>query len=74
MLSDVIHDRIAGTFTGWDGETSFKLTNGQIWEQASYAYWYHYAYRPEIIISNSSGRWLLQLVGKDRQLHVRRVR
>ena len=39
---DVIESQIEGTFNGWTGETVFKLTNGQIWQQASYAYTYHY--------------------------------
>lgn len=45
-----IESQIDGTFEGWSGETIFKLTNGQIWQQAEYAYTYHYAYRPEVII------------------------
>lgn len=34
---DVIDSRIEGTFQGWRGDTIFKLTNGQIWQQSSYA-------------------------------------
>jgi hypothetical protein len=29
-----ITSRIVGKFTGWDGQTTFKLENGMIWEQA----------------------------------------
>ena len=29
-----ITSRLVGSFTGWDGETVFKLENGMIWEQA----------------------------------------
>ncbi|HMB61409.1 MAG TPA: hypothetical protein VKN35_15965 [Xanthomonadales bacterium] len=29
-----ITSRIVGAFTGWDGQTTFKLENGMIWEQA----------------------------------------
>ena len=29
-----ITSHLVGTFTGWDGETIFKLDNGMIWEQA----------------------------------------
>ena len=35
--SDVIESQIDGEFEGWEGETIFKLTNGQIWQQAEYA-------------------------------------
>ncbi|MDR0881742.1 MAG: hypothetical protein LBP55_04270, partial [Candidatus Adiutrix sp.] len=36
--SGAIESQIDGTFEGWSGETVFKLTNGQIWQQSSYAY------------------------------------
>jgi hypothetical protein len=29
-----ITSRLEGAFTGWDGQTIFKLDNGMIWEQA----------------------------------------
>ena len=52
----VIESQIEGEFTGWDGETIFKLVNGQIWQQSTYAYTYSYKYRPKVmIISISSG-------------------
>ena len=44
--SDVIESQIDGDFEGWDGETVFVLTNGQIWQQDSYDYTYHYAFMP----------------------------
>jgi hypothetical protein len=34
MDRSTITTRLVGTFTGWDGETVFKLDNGMIWEQA----------------------------------------
>ena len=46
----VIETRIDGEFKGWEGETVYKMQNGQIWQQASYHYHYHYAYSPEVII------------------------
>ena len=36
--ASVIESQIDGEFHGWDGETIFKLTNGQIWQQAEYGY------------------------------------
>ena len=54
--SEVIETQIDGTFNGWTGDTVFKLSNGQIWQQSSYDYTYHYAYRPEVLIFPSSGR------------------
>ena len=35
--ANVIESRIDGEFTGWSGDTIFKLRNGQIWQQSSYA-------------------------------------
>ena len=37
-ISNVIHSYIDDDFEGWEGETIFKLDNGQIWQQSSYAY------------------------------------
>lgn len=41
--------QVDGEFTGWDGHTVVKLTDGSVWEQAGYYYEYHYAYRPEVL-------------------------
>ena len=50
--ADVIESQIDGDFEGWEGETIFKLTNGQIWQQTSYAYHYHYAFMPDVLRSH----------------------
>lgn len=55
VVGDVIESHIDGTFKGWDGDTIFKLTNGQIWQQSAYAYTYYYAYRPKVTIYRSIG-------------------
>lgn len=33
--ADAFETRIAGEFGGWSGHTSFKLLNGQIWQQTA---------------------------------------
>lgn len=71
---DVIESRIDGTFNGWGGDTIFKLENGQIWQQASYAYKYHYAYRPEVLIYRSGGRHRMKVEGVDESIEVRRLK
>jgi hypothetical protein len=48
-----IETSISGGFNGWDGETIFKLSNGQIWQQAEYDYTYSYEYMPEVLSSNT---------------------
>lgn len=70
----VVESQIEGEFTGWEGETIFKLTNGQIWQQSSYAYTYHYAYRPEVLIYPSSGRYKMQVKGVDSTIFVNRLK
>ena len=32
-LGDVIESNIAGNFSGWDGNTVFRLMNSQVWQQ-----------------------------------------
>lgn len=71
----VTEDRINGTFQGWSGKTEFRFQNGQVWRQSSYAYWYHYAYCPEVIIYESGGGYMLRLADDDSNaVHVRRIR
>ena len=63
--TSVIETRIDGTFNGWTGETVWRMTNGQIWQQTSYGYHYHYAYRPEVLIYQSSSGWKMKVDGDD---------
>lgn len=42
---------VDGEWSGWDGDTIVKLTNGTVWRQVEYYYEYRYAYRPEVVIS-----------------------
>ena len=72
--SSVIESRIDGTFEGWDGDTIFKLQNGQIWQQSSYAYTYHYAYSPKVIIYWSGFAYRMQVEGVSGSIQVTRLR
>lgn len=69
-----IESKISGEFSGWDGDTTFQLTNGQIWKQTSYAYKYAYKYRPDVIIYQGTGGCKLQVEGVSGQINVRRIR
>ncbi len=70
----MIESRIEGEFKGWSGDTQFHLTNGQVWQQSLYSYWYHYAYRPEVMIYESDGRYMLRLASDDSHaIPVRRI-
>ena len=69
-----IESRIDGEFTGWEGETIFKLQNGQIWQQATYAYTYHYAYMPKVVIYRTGGSWKMKVEGVERTISVKRLK
>jgi len=72
--SPAIETQMSGEFEGWDGETIFRLDNGQIWEQSSYNYTYHYAYRPEVIIYSSGGGCKMKVDGVSDTISVRLIR
>ncbi len=74
QATSVIKSHIDGDFEGWEGETIFKLDNGQIWQQASYAYIYHYAYHPEVMIINVKGTWKMKVEGVDDMIEVKRLK
>ncbi len=59
----VIKSNIDGDFSGWEGETVYKLTNGQYWQQSSYYYYYSYAYDPEVLIYSSNGAYKMHVEG-----------
>lgn len=70
---DVIESKINGEFKGWEGETVFKLMNGQIWQQASYNYTYHYAYMPSVIIYRSGSVYQRRVEGVNETISVKRL-
>lgn len=72
--SSVVESRIDGEFTGWEGETIFKLLNGQIWQQSSYAYKYAYKYSPRVLIYKSGSSYRMQVDGVDGTIAVRRLK
>jgi len=72
--SGVVESHIDGNFEGWSGQTIFRLTNGQIWQQASYAYTYHYAFRPKVMIYPSGGGYIMRVDGVRQTIQVRRLK
>ena len=71
---NVIETQIDDDFEGWDGETIFKLSNGQVWQQAAYAYTYHYAYRPKVLIYLSGSAYRMKVDGVDSTILVKRLK
>ncbi len=72
-LKNVIETQISGEFTGWEGGTIFKMFNGQIWQQSSYSYNYHYAYKPSVLIYEYGGVWRMKVEDIDETIEVTRV-
>lgn len=72
--SDSIESQIDGSFKGWDGETVFKLTNGQVWQQSSYSYTYHYSYRPTVLIYPTDGGCKMKVDGVSDSIPVKRLK
>ena len=69
-----IESTISGTFNGWDGETIFKLDNGQTWQQAEYDYTYTYSYRPDVTIYSVVGGCRLKVEDEDDTILVKRLK
>lgn len=70
----VIESSIDGEFTGWDGDTIFKLQNGQIWQQSSFSYKYTYKYSPKVLIYKSGLGYKMKVDGVDGEISVKRLK
>jgi len=70
----VIETCIEDEFEGWEGETIFKLCNGQIWQQSEYAYMYHYAYRPDVVIYRTSSGYRMRVDDVSETIGVKRIK
>ncbi|HKT32107.1 MAG TPA: hypothetical protein VJS89_06405 [Gammaproteobacteria bacterium] len=70
-----IETRIAGRFTGWTGNTVFKLENGQVWKQAGTGYFTAIELdHPQVIIKKLGFGYLLTLPGHGATVFVRRIK
>lgn len=69
----VTESNIDGEFSGWSGETIFKLSNGQVWEQSAYSYVYHYAFRPKVTIVSDNGQYVMSVEGMQQTVRVKRL-
>lgn len=72
-LVDVVETQVDGEFNGWEGETIFKLSNGEVWQQAAYAYTYHYAYRPNVMIYLFKGEYRMAVEDVDETISVKKL-
>lgn len=69
-----VETNIAGDFNGWDGDTVFKLSNGEIWEQAEYEYMYSYSFMPGVTIYATQSGCEMKVEGEDEGILVKRIK
>lgn len=70
----LIESSIEGEFQGWDRETIFKLTNGQIWQQDEYGYTYANKMSPKVLVIRTARGWIIQVEGSSKTIKVRRLK
>lgn len=74
LKSNIIESNIDDEFNGWEGDTIIKLSNGQIWQQSEYYYRYRYAFRPKVIIYQSSSGFKMKVDGVDKSVGVTQLK
>jgi len=64
-LDGVIESYIDGDFKGYDGTTTFKLANLQVWQQDSPGIIYTNLYKPVVYIYRTSEGYKMKIFGVD---------
>ncbi|MFK8015294.1 MAG: hypothetical protein AB8G17_07620 [Gammaproteobacteria bacterium] len=73
--SDNLTARYDGEFSGWSGQTLFKLDNGQVWRQAQNGRVSYRRSRPLITIKKGAfGSYRLSVEGLNKTIRVKRVK
>ncbi len=73
--ASAFNSQIDGNFEGWDGDTIFKLRNGQIWQQSEYDYEYNYEFSPNVLIYPSEyGGWRMKVERMSNSIGVKRLK
>lgn len=62
-ILNIIESQITGKFNGWNGNSIYRLQNGQVWKQSSYKYEYKYDYMPQVIIYEINGCFKMSVAG-----------
>lgn len=73
-ISQGMRDRIDGQFTGWDGNTTFHLKSGQVWQQRNGSTWSTQMTDPEVLITRRFMWYYLRVVGTGHSVGVTRLR
>ncbi|WP_339798136.1 hypothetical protein [uncultured Hyphomonas sp.] len=61
--------QVEDDWSGWDGDTVVKLTDGSVWRQEEYHYEYRYSYRPQVTLVGN----MMRVDGMSRAVRVRRL-
>jgi hypothetical protein len=70
-----IRSRYDGEFTGWSGNTLFRLENGQVWKQAQAGRVSERATHPQVTIERTAlGRYRMNVEGLSESVRVERVK
>lgn len=69
-----IQSQIEDEFNGAEGESIYKLTNGQVWKQSRYMYWYQYLYRPQVRIVREGSEHMMYVADMDKGIPVERIK
>jgi hypothetical protein len=70
-----VQSRYDGEFTGWSGNTLFRLENGQVWKQAQSGRVSVRATRPKVTIRHTTLRgYRMSVEGTNESVRVERVR
>jgi len=64
QVNDVLYSRIKDEFHGWDGDTSYQLTNDQVWKQMDSAEHHQNAYMPHVVIYSIDNQCFMQVMGR----------
>ena len=71
----LIQSRYVGEFTGWDGQTTFPLENGQVWQQIESGRMAWRATDPMITIKRGfMGSYMLSVEGVNKKVRVKRIK
>lgn len=73
LNDSAIHAQINGNFSGWDGKSLIRLTNGEIWMQTEYYYQYSFAFMPKVTLISTPVGYKMKVDGINKEVAVKRL-
>jgi hypothetical protein len=74
-VPSAITARLKGEFRGWDGNTIFRLDNGQVWQQrVGGGYRSIKMMNPEVVVKKGRFGYYLEILSSGRSVGVKRIR